>query len=236
MPANDAGAQRRVFCFPYAGGGTIAYRGWSRALSPDLSVCPIALPGREYRLREPLETNLLALVEALLPALPLDKPFCFYGHSMGALLAFEAARALRRRGLPGPLGLIVSACRPPQGPFSQPVHHLSDDLFVEAMKRYQGIPQAVLAEPELMAMALPILRADIGLFEEYQYRSEAPLECQLTALAGLSDGEATPEQMRGWQLHSRGPFQLRTYAGGHFFIQSAASDVLSDLENIVNHF
>ena len=165
-------ARLRLLCFPYAGGGVSVFRAWPDLLPAEIEVWAIQLPGHDGRLREPipaeLQTLALAAADGLGPA--LDTPFACFGHSMGALLAFEFARQLRHRGLAGPTQLFVSARRAPQLPRTDaPLHTLPEGPFIEMLRqRYNGIPAAILAEPELLQLFLPMLRADFKLIETYQ--------------------------------------------------------------------
>jgi medium-chain acyl-[acyl-carrier-protein] hydrolase len=226
-------ARLRLFCFPYAGGGASIYRQWPGLLPAQVEICPVTLPGREMRLREKAYTRLPPLVEALAEALlpALDKPFAFFGHSMGGLIAFETARALRRRGLPQPLHLFIAARPAPQLVRADPpLSHLPDAAFAsELQRRYAGIPAAVLQDPELMALYLPILRADLELLETYHYQAEAPLDCPISTYGGMQDSMVTPDRIAPWQKQTAGSFSRALFPGGHFFLQSQQTPLLEGL-------
>jgi len=221
----------RLFCFPHAGGGAALYYTWRRDLPAEIGVCPIHLPGRENRIDDApfadLPTLIAALADALLPA--LDLPFSFFGHSMGSLVGFELARELRRRSAPLPVHLFVAARRAPQVPeTAAPMHVLADPEFVaEVCRRYNGIPAAVLADPELMRLFLPSLRADVKLLETHVYRPEPPLPCAISAFAATEDRVVGQEGVAAWREHASGRFTLRVIEGEHFFLTSARSLVLS---------
>ena len=232
-------ARLRLFCFPYAGGGASAYRGWASVLPADLEVCPVQLPGRESRLREPAfnrpEPLILALADALQSHLGL--PFAFFGHSMGAMLSFELARELRRRGGPLPVHLFVSGRRAPQVPArEEDIHDLPEPEFVAKLRELNGTPEEVLQHAELMRLLIPVLRADFAVNETYVFRSEEPLDLGISAFGGLGDAEVTREDIVGWSEHARGPFRLRMLPGDHFFLHSArdliAESVARDLAEI----
>jgi medium-chain acyl-[acyl-carrier-protein] hydrolase len=162
----------------------------------------------------------------------LDVGFAFFGHSMGAFLAFEVCRRLRREGAPQPAHLIVSARPAPQLSSRHPqVSGLSDEAFTAAvLHRYQGIPPAILADRELMALFLPTIRADIRLVETYAYAPEEPLHIPLTALGGAEDPDASPEEIAAWSAMTRGRFAMHVLPGFHFFInteRAAVVDVVS---------
>jgi medium-chain acyl-[acyl-carrier-protein] hydrolase len=217
-------ARLRLFCFPYAGGGASAYRGWAAALPADVEVCPVQLPGRESRLREPAFDRPAPLIVALADALQahLGLPFAFFGHSMGAMLSFELARELRRRGNPLPLHLFVSGRRAPQVPSREPdIHDLPEAEFLVRLRELNGTPEEVLQHAELMRLLLPVLRSDFAVNETYVFQPEPPLELGISAFGGLEDVEVTREDVTGWSEHGRGFFRLRMFPGDHFFLHSA---------------
>jgi medium-chain acyl-[acyl-carrier-protein] hydrolase len=216
-------ARLRLFCFPYAGGGASAYRGWAAALPADVEVCPVQLPGRESRLREPAFERPEPLIAALADLLQghLDLPFAFFGHSMGAMISFELAREQRRRGAPLPLHLFVSARRAPQVPArEEPIHDLPEPEFLAKLRELNGTPEEVLQHAELMRLLMPVLRADFAVNETYGYRQEEPLGMGISAFGGLGDHEVTRDDLALWSEHTRGPFRLRMLPGDHFFLHS----------------
>ena len=219
----------RLFCFPYAGGGTGAFAGWRRR-APE--VCPVLLPGRESRSAEAPFDRMAPLVEALAAAIApyLDRPFAFFGHSMGAAVAFELARELRRRGLPQPCVLIASAARAPQ--FRRdytPPPAPSDAQFLAELHRLEGFPAAALDDPALLAAVLPALRADAALYRNYMYASDAPLECPIRAYGGLADPNVRPEHLNDWAGETTESFAMRLFPGGHFFPHAEREAVLDAL-------
>src|SRR5436305_4022919 len=153
----------RLFCFPYAGGGAMIYRNWADYLPASIEVCPIQLPGRGNRLKEPAYTNLRNLVDELANSLApyLEKPFAFFGHSMGAKIVFELARELKRRHGLEPVHLFASGCRAPHIPYDKPTtFDLPEDKFIEELRSLNGTPKEALENSELMQILTPILRAD----------------------------------------------------------------------------
>jgi medium-chain acyl-[acyl-carrier-protein] hydrolase len=170
-----------------------------------------------------------AAADALRPHLNL--PFALFGHSMGALVAFELARELRRRAWPLPVMLAVSGHEAAQRPDPDPpVAHLPDAEFLHEIRtRYGGIPDEVLAEEELIQVLLPVLRADVLLLESYVYQHEPPLDCAISCFGGVQDGHVTRADLEAWREQTRGPFELHTVPGGHFFIDSAREAVLRAL-------
>jgi surfactin synthase thioesterase subunit len=223
-------ARRRLLCVPYAGVGPSAYRRWAESLPADVEVGIVHLPGREGRLREAPFTRIEPLVDAAAPALRpyLDLPFAMFGHSMGALVAFELARRFRDEGAGVPTQLFVSGRRAPQlPPRHAPMTHLPDDQFVgEIRRRYNGIPDEVLRHPDLLALLLPGLRADLSVVETYAHRPGVPLPCPITAFGGLADPEATEAELVGWRQQTAAALSVRMLPGGHFFVQSAHEDLM----------
>jgi medium-chain acyl-[acyl-carrier-protein] hydrolase len=231
LPGPNSQAALRLFCFPYAGTGATVFRRWPASLPAGVEVCGVRLPGREGRLREPAFDRLAPLVEALAAALPpaLDRPFAFFGHSMGALVAFELAHRLRRDGRPGPRHLFVSGRTAPQCHLDTCRHTLPEPQFREELRRLGGTPREVLEHPELMQVLLPILRADFAVCETYAHEPDEPLDCPITAFGGLEDETARREDMEGWAVHTRAGFRLRMLPGNHFFLHSAESRLLQML-------
>lgn len=168
----------RLFCFPYAGGGASMFSLWSSSLPPWIELCPVQLPGRENRLAEKAFDRLPLLIQSLIPVIQAnwELPLAFFGHSMGSLIVFELARAMRRQSLPGPAWVFISGRPAPQiPPSTAPPHELPTPVLMEELhQRYNGLPEEVRAEPELVEMILPILRADLALTETYEYRPEPP--------------------------------------------------------------
>jgi medium-chain acyl-[acyl-carrier-protein] hydrolase len=225
-------ARIRLFCSPHAGAGAAVYRAWPDNLPATVEVCPVLLPGRESRIREAPFTRLTELVPALYRGLSpsFDKPFVFFGHSMGGLLAFELARWLRRQSGPRPLHIFVSARRAPQLPISDPpIHDLPRTEFLQKVSDLNGMARATSACEELLDIALPILRADFAMCESYTYSPEAPLDCPITAFGGTEDGDVGQWQIEAWRVQTTGTFVSRMFRGDHFFIETCRQSVLKQL-------
>jgi surfactin synthase thioesterase subunit len=225
-------AALRLFCFPYAGGNALIYRNWQDALPVSVEVCPVQIPGRGSRLAEPPIADLTLLVNCISEGIHsfLDKPFAFFGHSMGAMVSFELARCLRRQGLPQPIALVVSGRRAPQTPStSVPSYTGSDEALIEDLRRLDGTPKEVLEHPELLQMVLPILRADFEACHTYKYYPEPPLDCAILAFGGLYDKEETRHRMFGWREQTSRDFDLWMLPGNHFFLQTCESALLARL-------
>jgi medium-chain acyl-[acyl-carrier-protein] hydrolase len=214
-------ARLRMFCFPYAGGGASAYRGWGASMPQEIEVCPVQLPGREGRLREQPFTRPEELIQAVTDALIpwFDLPFVFFGHSMGAMIGFELSRELRRRGQTLPLHLFVSGRRAPQLPTrDEPIHDLPEPEFIERLRELNGTPEEVLQHAELMKLLTPLLRADFAVNETYSYLEEAPLDLGISAFGGLADSDVKRDDVEAWNIQTRGRFRMRMMPGDHFFL------------------
>jgi surfactin synthase thioesterase subunit len=222
----------RLICVPYAGGGIAVFSKWAESLPPEVQVCAIQLPGRDTQLRVPPFTRIKPLVEVLVEVLDpfLDAPFALFGHSMGGLIIFELARALRQKQL-RPTHFFVSACRAPQRPDREsPLHRLPDDALIRALRgRYDGIPDFVLQEPELLKMYLAILRADFELYETYQHQDSERFDFPISAYGGREDGEVSREDLAAWQDQTRSAFRVQMFPGNHFFINTARPALLRAL-------
>lgn len=217
-------ASLRLFCFPYAGGGSIIYRTWVGQLPPSVELYVAHLPGRENRLIEPPFTNIYPLVEALAEAIPpyLDKPFAFFGHSMGAMISFELARLLRRKNGPMPSALYVSGRPAPQLPRSDSIsYNLPEEEFKQKLQNLNGTPKEVLDHPEVMELLIPLVRADFSVVETYEYRPEPPLDLPLVAFGGLQDKAVPQERVEAWREQTSSSFRLWMIQGDHFFLNSS---------------
>jgi surfactin synthase thioesterase subunit/glycosyltransferase involved in cell wall biosynthesis len=216
-------AALRLFCFPHAGGGTLMFRTWAAALPEGVAVIPVRLPGRETRISEPPIERMGPLAEALAQAIRpfTGERFAFYGHSMGAVIAFELARELRRQGLPAPAGLFVSAARAPQFRLNHvPPPEPSDAQLIAELRRLEGVPAEALADEELVKTILPVVRADSALYRNYVYTEEPPLECPIRAYGGTEDPNITRDHLEAWARQTTASFALEMLPGGHFFVNS----------------
>ena len=212
----------RLFCFPYAGAGAAIFRTWSEALPADVEVCPIQLPGRGTRMLERPFTQLPPLVDSLAQAVAplLDKPFAFFGHSLGSLISFELARRIRRQYDVHPVRLFVSASHAPQVPHrGAPIHNLPEKEFLAELRHLNGTPSELLEHKELMEIILPLLRADFAVYETYVYSAEPALNCPVLAFGGLEDRRVNYSELEAWRAQTNVCFSLRMFPGDHFFLK-----------------
>ena len=228
-----SGTVLRVFCFPHAGGAASSFRTWQQHLPYGMEVCPVQLPGRSPKRDSRPPTGVVDLVpdlaEALLPA--LDVPFALVGNSMGALIAYELARHLRRNSLPAPTRLVVAGAKPPGGAALMPaVSHLPDAEFGRAMQaRHGGLPTEMLEDPQFAAIYLPVLRADMAMVETYIPAPGPPLTCPVSAYIGAGDTVTGPEEIDGWAAVTSGRFDRRVLPGDHFAVLEHAELVTGRL-------
>ena len=225
-------ANARLFLFPYSGGGPAVFNKWRLGLPASIECWSAHYPGRGSRYNEPLVKNLLELVEQLSNAIRphLNKPFAFFGHSLGALVAFELARSLRTQQLPQPNQLFVSACGAPHMPDPHPpIHHLPDSEFQRALENLNGIPHEVLQNEELLNLSLPILRADFEMIELYQYQTGKSLDCPIIAFGGRDDPRVNRERLEGWKLQTASRFETQYFASDHFFLNNEQESLMRSI-------
>ena len=226
----------RLFCFHYGGGSASAYRDWAKDLIEHVDLVAVQLPGRESRFGEPLLDNVSQVATELYKNFNsyLEKPFVFFGHSIGALIAFEFVRLLRKNGVPQPKHLIVSSTKAPQVPLKKaPIHHLPDPELIEKIREYNGIPSNILEDQELMSIFLPIIRADFSISETYQYTAEKSLTCPITALGGLNDDSFDQADLIKWEEQSISQFEYYLLPGDHFFIRSSYQEVITIVNKVL---
>ena len=222
----------RLFCFPYAGGSATVFRTWSKSLPAAVEVWAMQPPGRGSRLKEPPIASLPSLVDSLAAAIRIlqDKPFAFFGHSLGALVSFELAHRLRDENRAGPVHLFASGHRAPGIPETEPIlHNLPEPEFIDQLRKLNGTPHEVLEHPELMELLTPALRADFEMNETYAFSTRPPLACPITALGGLQDREVAREHLEPWRDYTTGRFSLRMLPGDHFFLHSSEAVLLQVL-------
>ena len=230
QPRPNSNAARRLFCFPYAGGAPHIFRDWPETLPSFIDVCAVQLPGRGNRLREQPYTSLKALAPDAATALSpfMDRPFAFFGHSMGALLGFEVARALRDSGGRQPEILFFSGARAPQlERKDRKTYDLPDTELIEELRRLNGTPAEVLEHPELLELVLPLVRTDFEITETYEYVDGPPLDLPLVVFGGLEDSEVGRQSLEAWSRQTTSSFKLVMLPGDHFFLHSQQHTMLT---------
>lgn len=239
---SDPDAKVRLFCFSYAGAGANAYRAWADAPFEGVELAAVQLPGRETRMREEPFASVAPLVAALgreLAPYLYGKPFVFFGHSMGALLGFELTRALRRQGKPMPRALFVSGRR---GPDTTPEpddclrHLLSDDDLIDEVRGMNGTADGVMQDRELLALLLPIFRADFSVCENWRHLHERPLDVPIHALGGADDPGVSRAHLEAWSRQTGGTYTLDMFEGGHFYINDAREQLLARVDTYLRQY
>lgn len=234
MPGpDDATARMRLLCFPYAGGAAHVYADWRQAIPQQVLLQVVQYPGRGARFREPPLGRIDQMALGVLQALQQDadpRPLVFFGHSMGALVAFETVRLMRRGGMRLPVKLLLSGYTAPNHRLPRPpIHALSDADFRARLREYEGTPVEVLEHPELLDLLLPMVRADFAAVETYVHQPEGALPCPITAFGGREDDMIPESAIAGWADHTRGGFSMHMHDGGHFFIHTARDALLAQV-------
>lgn len=219
-------ARMWLLCLPPAGGAGHLFRDWADLLPAALGVAALELPGHGTRAAEPLADDVAALTAELArDAVPLtDRPVVLFGHSMGAILAFDVARALRRTRHRRPAALIVAASEPPDAPTA--TAEPSDDQLADWLRDWGGTAPELLADPEYLATLLTVLRGDLAMMARRVRHAEPPLDCPLHVYLGADDPTVDPT---GWADHTTAAHTTDVFPGGHFFVQQSADRVLAAL-------
>ncbi|MPZ79308.1 MAG: alpha/beta fold hydrolase [Actinophytocola sp.] len=224
-PRPDAAAQ--LFCLPYAGAGASAFHRWLTTIGPDLEVAAVQLPGRENRIIEDPDFDIADLAEAI--AERADRPYALYGHSLGGRYAFEVVRHLHHAGGTLPVTLYVGACRAPHiraaGPFDG-LSRLADEELLRRVVEGGGLSDAVLAEPELVELLLPVLRADFQKLDDYVFVAREPVPVPIVAFAGRDDKAVPLADIRAWDRHAGAGLTVHEVDGDHFFLHRDGTAVL----------
>ncbi|MEU3838528.1 alpha/beta fold hydrolase [Streptomyces sp. NPDC028635] len=223
-------ARMRLLCFPHGGGSASAYRDWPALLPGTVEVHAVQYPGHADRIGEPLHTDLHLLADAAADAARplLGKPFALYGHSLGALVAYETALRLEAAGH-RPVRLVVSGMPPPHRVRPGTVHLADDAGLLAELRRLGGLPHEVAAHPDLLAMVLRTARADYALGERYRQRTGARLSAPVTVHRATGDPELTAEEAAQWAGVTDGEVRWQTFPGGHFHLAEEPAPVLLDV-------
>jgi surfactin synthase thioesterase subunit len=230
VPTVRPAAQLRLFCIPYAGGSATVYHRFGQAMPAAIEVATLQVPGRGFRLREPAIGELGPLLAAIEAAIAprLDRPYALFGHSLGALIAFELTRRLRRSGRPAPEHLFVSASPAPRDSRALPLAAdlAAPQLWAEVNRLY-GTPAQVLDDPELLALVVPPLKADVAMLAAYRYAAEAPLAVPITAFVGSSDPRVDRAGAEGWRVETTAGFAVHEVQGPHLYLQQAQGELVA---------
>jgi surfactin synthase thioesterase subunit len=218
----------QLVCFPHAGGSASFFFPVAKALAPAIDVAAVQYPGRQDRRNEPNIDNIAGLVDAVLPAIrPLaDRPLAFFGHSMGAVLAYEVALRLEKDGAPPLTRMYASGRRAPSRHREESVHTRGDDGIVAELRKLSGTNADLLGDPETLEMILPAVKADYTAVETYRYTPGDTLSCPIIAVIGDSDPRVTADEAKAWADHTTGTFDLRIFPGGHFYLVDQAPQVI----------
>jgi surfactin synthase thioesterase subunit len=224
-------ARLRLFCFPFAGGSASALHRWA-TLGPSVEVIAVQYPGRESRFHDPPFKRISELVDTLGPVmLPLmDRPFAFFGYSLGSAISIMLAYWLRRAGAPAPRGMMMAAGMSPRLLTPRGTHALSDEALIAELRNYGAAPPQVLAHRELMDLLLPMIRADFEMLDTLVHPDEPPLAVPMAVWGGKEDSRIPEESLAAWREYTTQDFSLEMLPGGHFFIFSAADPLREAVE------
>jgi surfactin synthase thioesterase subunit len=224
-------AALRLVCFPHAGGSAAFFRTWTERLSPGIEMAAVQYPGRADRLDEAVVHDAETQVRRIVAALPqlADRPLALFGHSMGAILAYEVARSLEAAGTP-PAHLFVSGCRAAHVPGERRVSELDDDKLVDVLTWMGGTDTTLLADPDLREMVLPYVRGDFRLVETYRHVPGPLLRTPVTSIVGEDDKVATIDAAARWAELTTGAFAQRVFPGDHFYLVPHRDKVIAEIE------
>lgn len=238
-PTPSPYAEVRLFLFPYAGGSATTYSRLMWRLNGAILPSAVEYPGRGMRAAEPLVSTMQLLVSDLADAVgeaAAGGRFAFFGHSMGALVAFELAHRLRRLGAPQPEHLFISGAANPQcTPTKKSLTEANDEAVMAELRRLGGTPVELLDDHRLMQMVIPTLRADYTILGNYQHADDEPLDMPITVLGGRDDQVCPPATLRGWETRSTGGSRLVLLPGGHFFINEVTVKVAAAVSDALLH-
>ncbi|MDF3293944.1 thioesterase II family protein [Streptomyces silvisoli] len=232
----ESSPRHQLVCFPHAGGGASFFRPWRAVLPSDVELLVIQYPGREDRLREPfVETmdQLVAGVSAWLSP-ELSVPSTFFGHSMGALVAYETVRQWQRMGLPLPERLVVSSQFAPGELPVNDLHLRCDEDLLDAVEKLGGVPSDVRRTAELREFTASLIRADYQVLETYEPSDGEPVDVALTAFCGQHDLAVTPDDVVRWSAFTTNTFTQHTFPGSHFYVRSHQVDAVSTVTELMS--
>ncbi|MFH8367375.1 thioesterase II family protein [Streptomyces sp. NPDC018031] len=227
QPVDRAGV--RLVCFPHAGGSASFFHPMARSLHPHIGVLAVQYPGRQDRRSEPGVRDIRELARRIAPELvpwSAAGPLAFFGHSMGAVVAFETARELRRLTGRPPVMLFASGRRAPSTVRDERLHQHGDEAIIGELRLLNGTDAAIFQDEELVRMVLPALRSDYEAIETYSCAPDVTVDCPVLALIGDRDPRVTADEARAWRRHTTGPFDLEVFDGGHFYLVPHAARII----------
>lgn len=230
-PAMD-NVSLKLFCLPHAGGGASLYRPWARFFSPGVYLSAALLAGREGRFNEPCATNIEDITAPLVSDILLQKitvPIVIFGHSMGAILAYDIAKRLESEGI-NVAALCVSGRLPPHIVYGGNMHTLNDNDFLQNLRRLGGIHDVLLEEPEIMQQFLPSMRCDYQVLESYR-TAPIQLHSPIIICDGENDSETNMAEMLRWQDLTQQPVFYQQFPGGHFYVREQGRAIATYLQN-----
>ena len=227
-----------LFCFPFAGGNKYSYNHFLPFAAKKIKIIPLELPGRGARMREPFITNMNEMVSDLYKIIvhDLSKPYAFYGHSMGAVLAFLMVKRIVNDNLTPPVYLFVSGKEAPSVSNKNPIRHLMPrEEFIAELREMGGSPEQLLDDDELMNFFEPVLRADFQAMELYEYEKTSPLQIPVLAMIGL-DEDITEEEVQAWQEETIQKIEIMKFEGKHFFIFNYSKEIMALINKRLSGF
>ncbi|MFY1636774.1 thioesterase II family protein [Solwaraspora sp. WMMB335] len=227
----------RLVCLPHAGGAAGYFHPLARELAADFDVVGGQYPGRQERYREPLLRSIAGLADGVFAAWAAEpRPTVLFGHSLGAVVAFETALRMERAGATDLLGVIVSGRRAPSVPRTDAIHRRDDQGIVREIRELSGTRAAVFDDPDLLAMVLPVLRADYQAVETYRAAPADRLRAPVAVLIGDADPRVPVAEADRWRTHTDGPTALRVLPGGHFYLDNQHDRVAAAIRDSVHEF
>ncbi|ELP61736.1 alpha/beta fold hydrolase [Streptomyces turgidiscabies] len=229
-PAPAERQELNLYCLPYAGCSARVYDRWKASAPEFLNVIPVELPGRGSRCTDRPISSLPELLDDLSASIDADGhvPYVLFGHSFGAILAYELGKRLISDGLPGPRSLMVSACRPPHLATPEvPVFDRPDRDFRNRLRELRGTLPELLENEELMELYIPVIRADYSILDNYRSDDSADIGCPIFALYGSADDDANGTVIGQWDAYTRASFSAHEIPGDHFFLHSAEGEIVS---------
>ncbi|MDJ0903719.1 MAG: SDR family NAD(P)-dependent oxidoreductase [Xenococcus sp. MO_188.B8] len=222
----------RLFCFHHAGGNASLFRTWSDALPSTIEVYPIQLPGRRESTNEPMFTQFEALIETLTQLLIpyLDKPFAFYGHSLGGLISFELIHALRQACNLEPIHLFVSGALVPHAISTTLTNKMSS---LEELLKVVELPKSIQNDKSFMDEFISVFRKDSQLFKSYTYLDRDPINCSISAFGGTEDSLISKDNLLDWSYYTSETFTLHMFPGKHMFPISSEKELVKTISQIL---